>query len=606
MEITLISKMTMCSIGKYSIFAAACLFLSAVSCVNDDVTGPAQQEREGVKISVSNDENEAEARTLLNGLEVHWEEGDQVSVVALSLNYDADRIDYDHHVNADNISGSSADFVAFLMGDHEPAYMIYPGNESLVYDHDAKTITTTTQQTMTACLNTFPKGSNLAAGAIVDGKAQLKNLMSVFKFEITGTDIVEVNIEARGKEALAGDVVINAETLEITSITGWSSIRIVPEEGRTCLAPGVYCIPVPAGHYSKGIAFDLIDNQGFHAKKMKTGEFDLPAGKLIDLGKQSEWGIEIHVGLCTAGTLEYLGNNRFSLKGCQVRGKEFTLERTMFGLEYSLDKGVTWTSIEHGFLDSETVDMEFEVISPGNMLYRTYAKHLADDPVRSEEQIWRPGNLVTKFYWDTPEFVGGNLKYVGSDESHKNAFMAGFNGTSTLSRRTDKEYSGDNGWDPYQIQMMPGYWADMGFRYPGTYGNGASSTTWYSFGVQLFLGCTYMDMTVPAVQGCKLDRITIVFATQGRSLWLLSEPNNTLKLVGDYKGRLSADVIPEKAIQACPALADYKDYFYFEWKDLSTKPGASGVVTQENTPYYMHTYSNAKILYMEYEYIPVE
>ena len=115
-----------------------------------------------------------------------------------------------------------------------------------------------------------------------------------------------------------------------------------------------------------------------------------------------------------------------------------------------------------------------------------------------------------------------------------------------------------------------------------------------------------MDMTVPAVYGCKLDRVTMVFASATRSLWLLSEPANTTALVGDYKSRQTAVDITPEVIAERPALAEYEGLTYIEWTGLSTNAGASGVVTQENTPYYLQTYNNPKVYYIEYEYIPVE
>ena len=578
------------------------------SCVKEDTPkAETSSKREAVVVKGSN----PNTKTSLSGLEVHWTEGDMVGIVAVATDYDRVRVDYDYDVKAENINGTSADFTAFLMGDHKPEYMMYPGNEAMVYDHQAKTISTTTSNVLTATLNTFPEGSNLSLGKIIDGEAQLKNLMSVFKFEVTGNDVVELNIEARGGEIIAGDVTVDLETLEIASITnGWSSIKLVPAEGQACLTPGVYCVPLPAGHYSKGIAFDFLDTDGFHARKNKTDAFDLPSGKLVELGKQSEWGIDIHVGFCSTGELTYLGANRFRLTGNEVRGKDFELENTVFGVEYSLDKGKTWEYIEFGTMTDNTIDVEFEVVSPGKMLYRTFAKYRGDDPVRGEEKAWMPEKLVFTIVWNDPEQVQEKLRYTGTDQSLINAWP-------TISRHTNKGYSGDNGWDTYQMQMMPGYWADWGIKFPGAYGTegGGNNTSWYTINATSFyMGCVSMYTIIPAVLGCKLDRMLLVATSVNRRAYV-SETSDKLTAVGMTSSYIGTAEITAEDVASHPSLSNYYDvpdktYYYAEWAELSTNPGdgkgATGRVTKENTPYYIHNYSNGHFVYMELEYIPVE
>lgn len=596
------------SIGRFSVLAA--IVLAAVSCVKEPgLYENGMSQREAVVISAV---NPSDTRTTLDGLDVLWCEGDMVGIVAVAADYDKVRVDYDYDVKAENIDGASADFTAFLMGDHKPALMMYPGNEAMVYDHEANTISTTTANAFTATLNTFPHGSNLSLGKIEDGQAELKNLMSVFKFEVTGSDITEINIEARGGEALAGDVTIDLETMEITSIEGWSSIRIIPVEGQTCITPGVYCIPVPAGHYSQGIAFDFLDTDGFHARKNKTEEFDLPSGKLIDLGSQSDWGIDIHVGFCSTGDLEYLGANKFKLTGSQVKGKDFELENTVFGVEYSLDKGRTWEYFEFGTMTENTVDVEFEVVSPGKMLYRTFAKYRGDDPVRGEEKAWMPENLVFTIEWNDPDEISEKLSYTGSDPAVTENWP-------TVSRRTDKQIFGETPgtdcWDTYQLQLMPGYWSDWGIRYPGNYGEtGVSNNMWYGINTtSLYLGCTDMYMTIPSVLGCKLDRVMLVSTATNRRAYI-SSTSDKLTPVGKVKDKVGTVDVTEADVASHPSLADYfekeKAYYFAEWTELSTNPGegktGSGQVTQENTPYYIHNYTNYHIVYMELEYIPVE
>ena len=359
--------------GKLSILAAGLFAVASCSQMTQPapaVSGPRQE----VVINAG----WPASRTLLDGKQVLWSEGDSVTVVALCDMYGGLRVDYDYGVYAEDIDGSSADFTAVLMGDHTPAYMVYPGNEVLTYDAASGTITTQTQGSYVAVQNTFPQGSNLSAGWVIEGQTAMQNLMSVFKFEITGTDIVAASIESRAGESLYGKVTIDAGTLAIASVDGYPSISLVPAEGQTHITPGIYCIPVPAGTYSEGLAIDLVDDQGFHARKSKIDAFELPAGKLIDLGSQSDWGVEIHVGMCVTGELSVTGDGEFTLSGNLIKGKTFELENTVCGIEYSTDKGLSWTSVEYGVPDSDSFDLDFEAVSPGKMLYRSWAKYKND------------------------------------------------------------------------------------------------------------------------------------------------------------------------------------------------------------------------------------
>ena len=118
------------SIGRFSALAA--IVLAAVSCVKEPgLCESGMSPREAVVISAV---NPSDTRTTLEGLDVLWCEGDMVGIVAVAADYDKVRVDYDYDVKAENIDGASADFTAFLMGDHEPALMMYPGNEAMVYD----------------------------------------------------------------------------------------------------------------------------------------------------------------------------------------------------------------------------------------------------------------------------------------------------------------------------------------------------------------------------------------------------------------------------------------------------------------------------------------
>lgn len=608
---------TMNSNGKLSIFAAGLSVIVSCSQMTQPVPVVSGQRQE-VVINAG----WPASKTLLDGKQVLWSDGDSVAVVALCDMYGSLRVDYDYGVYAENINGSSADFTAVLMGDHTPAYMVYPGNESLTYDAASGTITTQTYGSYVAVQNTFPQGSNLSAGRVIDGQTAMQNLMSVFRFEITGTDIVAASIESRAGESLYGMVTIDAGTLAIASVDGYPSISLVPAEGQTHIAPGIYCIPVPAGTYSEGLAIDLVDDQGFHARKSKIDAFELPAGKLIDLGRQSDWGVEIHLGMCVTGELSVTGDGEFTLSGNLIKGKAFELENTVCGVEYSTDKGLSWTSVEYGVPDSDTFDMDFEAVSPGKMLYRAWAKYKDDDIVRGEQKAYVPGHHIVRINFQSTADVEMYLRQPETSEPLK----------LSVSRRTDKGYVGtdvwkgvtgwsggdswnneDNvSWDSYQMQVAHGYWADWRILFPGPYevaGSNGNSTTWYTLtgdgGNGFRFGCKTMAVSLPPVAGCMLDRVKIVYTTTSRKAQISSTYNKATP-VGPTKAVVAATEITADVIKSRPDLAGNEGLFWSEFVNLSTDPGNTGLTTQENTAYYIYTSTNAWMKILELEYIPVE
>ena len=606
--------------GKLSILAAG--LFAVASCSQMTQPAPAVSgQRQEVVINAG----WPASRTLLDGKQVLWSEGDSVTVVALCDMYGGLRVDYDYGVYAEDIDGSSADFTAVLMGDHTPAYMVYPGNEALTYDDASGTIVTQTQGSYVAVQNTFPQGSNLSAGWVIEGQTAMQNLMSVFKFEITGTDIVAASIESRAGESLYGKVTIDAGTLAIASVDGYPSISLVPAEGQTHITPGIYCIPVPAGTYSEGLAIDLVDDQGFHARKSKIDAFELPAGKLIDLGSQSDWGVEIHVGMCVTGELSVTGDGEFTLSGNLIKGKTFELENTVCGIEYSTDKGLSWTSVEYGVPDSDSFDLDFEAVSPGKMLYRSWAKYKNDDIVRGESKAYIPGHHIVRINFQSTADVEEYLRYPGSVQTIKNSWPE-------VSRRTSDGYVGEDvwkgvtscagmtswnsednvSWDVYEMQIIPGYWAEWRILFPGPYnvvGSNGNSSSWYAItgdgGNGFRFYCKVMSVSVPPVAGCKLDRVKMVYTTTSRKAQISSTYTKATP-VGPVKSVVSASEITADVIESRPDLAGSEGLFWSEFKELSTNPGATGVTTEENTEYYIYTSTNAWMKSLELEYIPVE
>ena len=586
--------MTMCLNGKNTILISVILLLLC-SCIKEygQLDNDAQGKR-SVCLNVSYPG--VGTKTYLDGLSILWSEGDSVSVVAACTRYGGVRLDYDYSVKAQNIQGRTAMFVASLMGDHDPVCMIYPACEELKYDVAAGMLTTLTKNEFRAVAGTFPQESNLAMGVQTDGRFIMYNLMSVLKFEITASDIVEVVVETLGDESMSGNVTIDLESRSISSIDGWNHVKLLPEDGKEVFSPGIYYIPIPAIQYADGFVVDLKDNAGFHARKGKREAILIPANKLIDLGSQDDWNIEIHIGACISGELSFLEDNRFALVGNVVKGKDFELEDTSYGVELSTDGGMTWESICFGPLTSEEFDIFFEKPSPGKLLVRPWARYKDDDKTYGDVIVYRPeGNFLFTMNFRSYADIKTKFIYDGDNTAMKSQWEG--TGDIDVSRNTNKlsDYGGPGYVDPYKFLLMRDLWAETQIGFP-TDGN---STTWYTLETEsllgLYIGNKTTTIMIPAVPGCKLDRVLLAF-TQSKRVASISEDKDALVYVGNYTSSKSS----------AAGSGNLSDLYVSEWQDLSTKAAASNKTTKENTPYFIYMNGGGRIAYMEFEYVPID
>lgn len=120
------------------------------------------------------------------------------------------------------------------------------------------------------------------------GSVQLYNAVSLVKVIVPeGLAVKEIQVGG-GKGcniAIAGTYTFNAQDHNIGLVDGRTSITMIPQEGRTTIAPGTYYIVVrPKSKYDNGLALAYVNEHGRLCKRTTSNAVDIVRGHILPLG----------------------------------------------------------------------------------------------------------------------------------------------------------------------------------------------------------------------------------------------------------------------------------------------------------------------------------
>lgn len=542
-----------------------------------------------VPVTISADRNIV-FKTSLNGKAVEWCEGDEVSVFAFNKGLDID--DRDLRSAVSEIEGSKASITAIVKDICTPDYVIYPASESSTLNRETGELTTFIPAEYNISAGTFPTGSNVAAGKINDGKVTLYNMFALMKFELTSSDISKVIFTTARGEALCGVVTLDCNSLSVKKVEGGNEVTLCPETGKDVFDAGIYYLPVPPLEMKEGFYIRLIDSDGFTAKKIHAKTYTPIANKVINLGKQSEWGIDVHIGAVETGTPSIEGDDIIvSGNSFRIKYQQEAVDVT-FGIEYSLDACISWNSIAvtDGFKTT------FDCVIPNVMKNRKYhvrswAQYKNDEKSYGEEKVL---NLIDSpitfdidffdFNSEVPTF--GNLKYIGTDPDWFWPF-----GQATEGRTIA------NVEDRFSYKVNDGFTVFFSVFNPSTVSKG-----YYFDNSQegSICGWCYRDkniwMTTPAIPDFKLDKVEVLVVNNTRATQMYFSQNAVSSNVLGGNGKMSNLTDTE-------TIGD-KTYYVAKHKDLSTV-GTKHLST-DNTEHFIYFSTNGACRKIHYTYVPSE
>ena len=259
-------------------FAAGCDKTAPVT-VDDTVTIVLHADAAGVK-------------TVLDGHSILWEEDDRLCCIATYA--EAGRWSLYSGITPTGINGSSATFELTVGSAYTPAYLVYPDSGDIVFDPAQECISIPLPASYTAVKGGIPEKSNSSVGTIEGDRIKMNNVMALMKFEITTESISRIDISSGGGEALSGTLVYDPGSSSVRGTSGEGKVRVLPPADEPVFLPGIYYFPLPPVSLSKGLKFSFTDGEGLVATKSYGEKLELERNHILNIGKESEWGLEFH------------------------------------------------------------------------------------------------------------------------------------------------------------------------------------------------------------------------------------------------------------------------------------------------------------------------
>lgn len=267
---------------KVSLYLAAVASLMAVSCVKADFSETNTQPRRNLVPLVLNSGvkmDEPQAKTSLNGNEVHWTSGDVIAVV--------DKANYVNEFEAVSTEGSKAVFEGFVESGTTDFYAVYPF--SSVESVDASNLTIKLPSTQNPKVGTFAEELNISVASgqktpgnpVVSG-LKFHNLCGLIAFTIPERlqEVSQVTFTANNR-VLAGNLSVSkSDMLTVASVASGS--KSLTMSGSFSAGSTFYFVAVP-GDIS-GFSIQVTTKNGATFTRTSVKTISVAAGALKYIG----------------------------------------------------------------------------------------------------------------------------------------------------------------------------------------------------------------------------------------------------------------------------------------------------------------------------------
>ena len=299
---------------KLSIFAAAALMLAAVSCnkevapiVEPEQDVPAVREISFTAIADNGDDT----RTILNGNDVNWTEGETIYV----FDGQAPRAFTAKSSGAEvTFKGTAA--VASTYTAVSPAATM-----------TGSTINATIPVFQTATAGSFDPKANVSVAVADVGpdtdldnlELRFKNAAALVKFQLANADVTKVRLDAINGEKLAGKASISVSNRipTVTMASDAESCVILEPASGTFATGTTYAIAIAPGTYAGGFKLTLIKDGGLYKSFSNKVSQTLERNNIMDFGE-----LEV-TGTWKQNTSRYTDDLNYNLIG--VTGSSYTV-----------------------------------------------------------------------------------------------------------------------------------------------------------------------------------------------------------------------------------------------------------------------------------------
>lgn len=253
---------------KLSILLGSALVMLTAGCTKDATKDVAPSDK--VTVFEMNIEGEADARTVLDGHDVLWSEGDCVAINGQKAT-----------VADEYVGKTSARFEVADVGD-APYRVIYPAE---AYNADG---TITVSEIQEYAPNSFAQGAAVMVGYGETTAIRLQNLYGLVKITINkdGDERIQsVTLHSNNLEAMTGTFTVDYATAAMTPLAGMDFVKVVSSAGIDYDAEGkaVIYIAVPAGTYAKGFTVKVATDKGTMSRSANKGGATIERNKIYSM-----------------------------------------------------------------------------------------------------------------------------------------------------------------------------------------------------------------------------------------------------------------------------------------------------------------------------------
>lgn len=255
---------------KLSILLGSALVMLTAGCTKDATKDVAPSDK--VTVFEMNIEGEADARTVLDGHDVLWSEGDCVAINGQKAT-----------VADEYVGTKSARFEVAGVGD-APYRVIYPAE---AYNNDG---TITVSEIQEYAPNSFAQGAAVMVGYGETTAIRLQNLYGLVKITINkeGDERIQsVTLHSNNLEAMTGTFTVDYATAAMTPLAGMDFVKVVSNAGIDYDAEGkaVIYIAVPAGTYAKGFTVKVATDNGTMSRSANKAGATIERNKIYEMGE---------------------------------------------------------------------------------------------------------------------------------------------------------------------------------------------------------------------------------------------------------------------------------------------------------------------------------
>lgn len=288
------TRMKIYSLGRFICLSALCVALS--SCAGEEI----MPENAGFVTTIVEAVSPEGCKTVLVGKDVLWTESDTLTCFCYTESPSSWSIQGD--VVPTSIDGRYARFEITTPSGLRPRILVNPESDEYTMRSDGSVVIPL--ETLYHLKNgQVPQESMISVGEIVNGKVEMRNVLTYMKFTIESDFITKIRVKSNDGTPISGNLYFNPQTLQ-TEVEGDDNFYVYPD-GADVFTPGIYYVPVPAVHCPNGLNVKFYKADGNAARKSLDSEYTIARNRFIDMGKESDWQLSFMPATKTVSLVFY-------------------------------------------------------------------------------------------------------------------------------------------------------------------------------------------------------------------------------------------------------------------------------------------------------------